>query len=155
MPLTWPGCRANAASSNSFCISPCPKKPLDQLSASSDLIPETDGTYRSPFFLALLQSDSDTARSPKSSPDWIRCDKPSRVSMASSFDRVISASLQLLGRLLSLCFTSRWLQRILPSPCPATSGRPPLWCSAMYTFSFSVSVSAGGSQRDSLFEELK
>ena len=26
-------------------------------------------TYRSPFFLALLQSDSDTAKSPKSSPD--------------------------------------------------------------------------------------
>ena len=29
MSLTWPGCRANAASSNSFCISPSPKKPLE------------------------------------------------------------------------------------------------------------------------------
>jgi hypothetical protein len=32
IPLTWPGCKAKAASSNSFCISLRPKKPLQAVS---------------------------------------------------------------------------------------------------------------------------
>jgi hypothetical protein len=88
---TSPGCRTNEASSNSFCMSPLPKKPLPRTSAAVYTILGTcilsrdihsphaaimtgpgghdraiDGiTYRSPRFLADGQSLSVVARSPK------------------------------------------------------------------------------------------
>lgn len=77
-------------------------------------------TNRSPFFLALLQSDSDIAISPSVvSPDLIRCSWPRKISNASSLERVISDSRQLLGRRLPRCLMRRWLARILPSTPPA------------------------------------
>lgn len=77
-----PGFRANDASSNSFCMSPCPKNPLllarqrlRQVTRTPCVIPrrEKSGTrqcreaetYRSPRLRAELQSDSVVARSPK------------------------------------------------------------------------------------------
>jgi hypothetical protein len=83
-----PGFRANEASSNSFCMSPCPKNPLLLASAAASgrtsamCNPKTgnraletrkstgarhvDGrTYRSPRLRAELQSDSVVARSPR------------------------------------------------------------------------------------------
>lgn len=36
IPLTWPGCKAKAASSNSFCISLRPKNPLQIVSSRYD-----------------------------------------------------------------------------------------------------------------------
>lgn len=77
-----PGFRANDASSNSFCMSPCPKNPLllarqrlRQVTRAPCVIPrrETSGTrqcreaetYRSPRLRAELQSDSVVARSPR------------------------------------------------------------------------------------------
>ncbi len=71
--LTSPGLSWKAASSNSFCMSPLPKKP------------------RSPIFLALLQSDSLIANSPRvACPLRIRASWPRIMLMASSFVRVIS-----------------------------------------------------------------
>ena len=77
-----PGFRANDASSNSFCMSPCPKNPLmlarqrlRQDTRAPCVIPrrEKSGTrqcretetYRSPRLRAELQSDSVVARSPR------------------------------------------------------------------------------------------
>lgn len=77
-----PGFRANDASSNSFCMSPCPKNPLmlarqrlRQVTRTPCVIPrrEKSGTrqcreaetYRSPRLRAELQSDSVVARSPR------------------------------------------------------------------------------------------
>ena len=83
-----PGFRANEASSNSFCMSPCPKNPLLLASAavsgrtSARCNPKTGNlaletrnltgarqvegeTYRSPRLRAELQSDSVVARSPR------------------------------------------------------------------------------------------
>ena len=79
--------------------------------------------------------------------------------MASSFVRVISVSLQLLGRRLFLCFTNRWAARIFPSrPVPRPLACDPTeaeWFCSIYAFSFSVSVFAGYSHRDSLLAALK
>ena len=77
-----PGFRANDASSNSFCMSPCPKNPLllarqrlRRVPRAPCVIPrrERSGTrqrreaetYRSPRLRAELQSDSVVARSPR------------------------------------------------------------------------------------------
>ena len=139
-PLISPGLSAKAASSNSFCISFLPKKP------------------RSPLLRALLQSDSDTARSPSVvCPDLICCSYPLMISVASSKDLVICGSLQLLGFLLLLCLTSRWAALILPSGAVAASVLvlAELWFCAMYVLRVSVSVPSGGSHLDSRDLELK
>jgi hypothetical protein len=77
-----PGFRANDASSNSFCMSPCPKKPLLLARQWLRLVTRTPcviprrgksgtwqcreaETYRSPRLRAELQSDSVVARSPR------------------------------------------------------------------------------------------
>lgn len=97
MPLISPGFKAKAASSNSFCICPLPKKP------------------RSPFLRELTQSDSDVARSPRVfCPDLICSSYPLRMSIASSFDLVMFCSFQLEGLRLPLCLTSKWATLILP-----------------------------------------
>lgn len=71
-PEMSPGWSANAASSNSFCMSPRPKYP------------------RSPLLRALLQSDSVTARSPREiSPLLMRSWWASMIFCASSLLRVI------------------------------------------------------------------
>lgn len=73
-------------------------------------------TYRSPLFLELLQSLSVVAKSPKLvAPLLILASCASMMLIASSFVRVICASLQLDGRLESLCLTSRCDALILPS----------------------------------------
>ena len=124
-------------------------------------------TYRSPFFLALLQSLSLVARSPKlTSPLLIRSSYPLSNSNASSFVRRISGSFQLLGRRLSLCLTSKWAARILPSLVAEDEAAEAdrrgldglgaeLWWRAMWVFILAASVPGGGSQRDSLVEGLK
>jgi hypothetical protein len=72
-------------------------------------------------------------------------------------------SFQLLGFRLSLCFTSRCAAQMLPSGTDADpaglsagcAGMPGLWCSDMYTLSFSVSVPSGGSHREMVCSALK
>ena len=157
---TWlisPGFSANAMSSNSFCISPGPKNPL--CSALSNVYKHAGSeTNRSPLFLALLQSDSVTERFPRdTSPARMRSSWLLRILIASSLVRVMSASRQLLGLRLFLCFTRRWAARILPSFAPRPSGRTAAVtaCWSMYSFNFSVSVSTGYSQRDSFVDALK
>lgn len=72
-------------------------------------------TYKSPFFLALLQSLSVIATSPKlTSPLLILLSCAFKISIASAFERVMLGSRQLLGRRLSLCLMRRWRARILP-----------------------------------------
>ena len=88
-------------------------------------------THRSPFFFALLQSDSVVASSPSVvSPLLNRASCPRIISIDSSFDLVISASRQLDGRRLPLCLTNRCAARILPSvlvpPKPPPPPPPPL-----------------------------
>ena len=65
---------------------------------------------RSPPFLAELQSLNLLANSSKLASLFAICLLyPARMSRASSLLLVMFSSLQLLGLLLSLCFTSRWL----------------------------------------------
>jgi hypothetical protein len=74
MPLISPGCSAKAASSNSFCMSPRPKYP------------------RSPFFRALLQSDSVSARAPRLALPLLMVSSCRLIMLrASSLDRVMVA----------------------------------------------------------------
>jgi len=167
-PLTSPGFKANAACSNSFCMSPCPKKPLHRVLSISILLPifqcTWHVTYRSPFFLALEQSLSLVARSPSPiSPLFILLSCPRKMFSASSLLLEIWGSFQLLGRRESLCLTSRCAARILPSvdpplpcDCNCEDGLAGVeWCMAMYVFILSGSVPEGGSQRDSLVDTLK
>ena len=91
-------------------------------------------TYKSPLFLALLQSDSVTAKSPKLfCPDLMVASCFKSISKASSLVLVILASRQLLGLLLSLCLINRCAALILPSFGAGRSGRmvSELWCWAM------------------------
>ena len=154
---TSPGCNANEASSNSFCMSPFPKNPLHRTSGQRLCFParwkpacsfsetafsshvrqlhardfdlivvvvqheeewavRSVKTYRSPRFLAELQSLSVTASSPRLVlPLLIFCSWFWMTSRASSLERVICASLHDDGRRESRCLTSRWAHRIFPS----------------------------------------
>ncbi len=72
-------------------------------------------THRSPPFVALAQSLSFLASSLSVvSPARTLASCPSKMLVASSFERVIFASRQLLGRRLPLCLIRRWAARIFP-----------------------------------------
>jgi hypothetical protein len=116
MSLNSPTCRANAASSNGFCIWPFENGP------------------RLPFCECEEQSEWRVANSSNFSRESPNCDRYlRRISVASSLVRVmfswentmshqvcpgrcIHTSFQLDGRRLSLCFTNRWLAVIVPAP---------------------------------------
>lgn len=141
-----------------------------------------ENTNRSPRFLALLQSDSVSARSAKfTEPSLTRFSNAVMISMASSFDRVTLAYLQQsnqqnisqaftqpkegrkltcfheLGLLLPSCLTSKWLHLIFPACPPPSDGINVVTGNlfAMYTFNFSGSASAGGSHCDIFVAVLK
>lgn len=142
-PLTSPGFKAKAVTSNSFCMSPFLKYP------------------KSPDFLALLQSLSVTASSPKvAAPDLIRDSWPCKILSASSLVRVTLASFQELGRRLSLCLISKCEARTLSGLSElAAAAAPPEpsvgWYFSMYALNTGAFKFSGGSQDDVFKAALK
>lgn len=107
-PEMSPGWSANAASSNSFCMSPRPKYP------------------RSPLLRALLQSDSVTARSPREiSPLLMRSWWASMIFCASSLLRVMFDCARIRMSALYLLTGLRVvILLVLPSRCDPPTARP-------------------------------